>query len=61
VTGIGLCAAIIILLSIVRAAAADYNWAAPVSGNFSTPSSWTPTGPPGASDNAIFNLGSTTG
>jgi T5SS/PEP-CTERM-associated repeat protein len=42
--------------SIIKAA--GYSWAAPVSGDFSTPSNWNPAGPPGIADTAIFNLGS---
>ncbi len=41
-----------------RAPAADYNWKSPVSGSAGTASNWTPTGVPGQSDRAIFNLGS---
>ena len=42
--------------SIIKAA--DYSWAAPVGGDFSTPSNWNPAGPPGSADTALFNLGS---
>ena len=42
------------------ALADDYFWTAPVSGSFSTPGNWTPSGPPGASDTANFNTGAST-
>ena len=40
------------------ALATDYSWAAPISGSVNSPTSWSPNGLPGATDNAIFNLGS---
>ncbi len=48
-----------LILNSVHAVADDYYWASPVSGSFSTATNWSPSGPPGASDTAIFNLGST--
>ena len=53
-----LCVAIISLLATAHAEATDFNWKAPVSGNFSTSANWNPTGIPGSTDAAIFNLGS---
>ncbi len=39
------------------AVAADFFWNNPAGGVFTIGSNWTPTGPPKATDNAIFNLG----
>lgn len=41
-----------------QALATDYSWAAPVSGSVNSPTSWSPNGLPGATDNVLFNLGS---
>ena len=38
--------------------AADFNWKSAISGSFSAPANWQPTGLPGPADAAIFNLGS---
>ncbi len=56
---IRLCVAFVCLPAIAPARAADFNWAAPASGNFVDPGNWNPAGPPGTADRAIFNLGST--
>ncbi len=51
-------AILLLPLHCFRAEAADFNWKSAVSGQFSTATNWQPSGPPGLSDTAIFDLGS---
>jgi len=57
-TGVRLCIATFLLLTISFANAADFHWKSPVNGNFATPGNWDPAGPPTTSDSVIFDLGS---
>jgi hypothetical protein len=41
-----------------RVEATDFFWIAPVSGSFTDPTNWNPSGVPGSVDHAIFDLGS---
>ncbi|HEY4308198.1 MAG TPA: hypothetical protein VGN12_02000 [Pirellulales bacterium] len=41
-----------------RVEATDFSWIAPVSGSFTDPTNWNPSGVPGSVDHAIFDLGS---
>lgn len=49
---------VVLLLVPARAFAADYLWTNPAGGSFNTPGNWSPSGPPTAGSNAVFNLGS---
>src|SRR5262245_9948199 len=56
---IAACAASLLLLASEPAHAINYDWAAPVSGAYTNPLAWTPTGVPGPGDVANILLDGT--